>query len=127
MRNGGERCPICGWAAGNGFWRIAPGGGSVKDGLHKIHIIKIAQAFQPKTSPSRKMFRQQFTGFADAVSDAFRELGFTKMTGHGLRQFLPKSIAAFCVNASVPDHRKFAAAWGHKNQHAISFRRLGHA
>ena len=31
------------------------------------------------------------------------------------------------MNASVTDHRKFTGARGHKNQHAISFRRLGYA
>ena len=68
------------------------------------------------------MFRQQFARCSDAVGDAFGELGFAEIAGHGLRQFLPKNIAAFCVNASVTDHRKFTGARGHKNQHAISRR-----
>jgi len=73
------------------------------------------------------MFRQHFARFSNSMNDAFRELGLAEMISHGARQFPPKSVTAFCVNADIADHRELAGARGHKNQHAISFWRLGHA
>jgi hypothetical protein len=80
-----------------GFGALPPEAGALRMGFIKFTLSKSPTPISRKPSPSRKMFRQQFTGFADAVGDAFRELGFAKMAGHGLRQFLPKKTSPHIV------------------------------
>jgi hypothetical protein len=49
------------------------------------------------------MPRQEFAGLLDAMQDAVGELGFAEVPGHGLREFLPKRIAALFVDARITE------------------------
>src|ERR1035437_8307892 len=73
------------------------------------------------------MLRQQFAGLLHAMDDARREFGFAEVTGHGVRQLPPEFIPALRMNAFIADDGKLVRAGGHKNQHAVPFRRLVHA
>jgi len=73
------------------------------------------------------MFRQQVTGFLNAVDDARSELSFAEMTAHGVRQLPPEFIPALRMNTFIADDGKLVRARGHENQHAVPFRGLVHA
>ena len=61
------------------------------------------------------------------MDDARREFGFAEVAGHGFRQLPPEFISAFCVDGFIADDGKLVRARGHKNKHAVPFRRLVHA
>jgi len=70
------------------------------------------------------MFREQLTGFLNAVGDAAGEIALTEMIAHCLGQLPPEFISATDMDGLIANHGKFAGARSDKNQDPVSFRGL---
>ena len=66
------------------------------------------------------MARQELARFLDRFHEGIREILVSEMGPHFLDELLPESIAAFLVNAFIPNHSKLSRARGHKNQDRVS-------
>src|SRR5581483_5285046 len=76
--------------------------------------------------PSRKMPRQQFPRFRDAVHDSLSESFLLEVPGHLVRHFLPKTVAAFRMHAGVADDGKLPHPRRDENQNSVALLRFFH-
>lgn len=73
------------------------------------------------------MIGQKFSSAADAMNNSLGKLAFAEISGHLVRDFFPKFIAAALMHRAVADDREFSNARCDEKQNAIFFRALVHA